>query len=171
MVGLRDTSCGNSRGKIVAVVVGVELHVANLVEAVGLRRGRTYLLLALAVGMFGYGIYASLVKLRPLDEECVRLGAGSAVARRFEIAEWLASESRTNGLLMEVEATKGFEDSMRQVSEGKLDAALVSSGLQVLVARMCNCWRGSMWRRCIFWCDASWRSRGCRWSRRRRGGG
>ena len=102
-----------------------------LLKPLGLRRGRTYFLIALAVGSIGYGIYASLVKLRPVEEESVRLGAGSAVARRFQIAECLASESRTNGLLMEVVATKGFEDSMRQVSEGKLDAAMVSSGLQI----------------------------------------
>jgi TRAP-type uncharacterized transport system substrate-binding protein len=59
------------------------------------------------------------------------MGAGSAVARRFQIVESFASEARRRDLFVEVVATKGFEDSIRQVSGGKLDLAAVSSGLEI----------------------------------------
>lgn len=94
-----------------------------------LRRGRAILLALLAVLFLGWGTHRLIILLRRPDDSHVRLAAGSVVARRFQIAECLAGEARRRGLEVDVVATKGFEDSVRQVSQGQLDLAAVSSGL------------------------------------------
>lgn len=83
-----------------------------------------------AVTCFGWGLYATFDALR--GEQCVfvRLGAGSAVARRFQILESLAHEARGRDVFVEAISTNGFEDSIHQVAEGNLDLAAVSSGLK-----------------------------------------
>ena len=142
-----------------------------LLKSLGLRRGRTYLLVALAVGSIGYGIYASLREVATGRGTDGAVGGGVGGARRFQIAECLASESRTNGLLMDVVATKGFEDSMRQVSEGKLDAAMVSSGLQIYGCENVQLLAGLDVAPLHIVIRANWRRRGCRSPRRPRGDG
>ena len=57
-----------------------------------LRRGRTYLLIVLAMACLGWGLYSLVEFMRPAELKRVRLGAGSAVARRFQIAQCLADE-------------------------------------------------------------------------------
>jgi TRAP-type uncharacterized transport system substrate-binding protein len=96
-----------------------------------LNHGRAYVLGLLAVMLMGWGLYSAVDVLRPPVSEHVRLAAGSSVARRYQIAETLAVEARRRDLLVEVVPTKGFEDSVRQVSNGKLDLAMVSSGLEI----------------------------------------
>jgi TRAP-type uncharacterized transport system substrate-binding protein len=96
-----------------------------------LRFGRAYIFVLAAVAFIGWGIYsASKVFLPPKDVH-VRMGAGSSVARRFQSVKTLVSEARRRELFVEVVATKGFEDSIRQLSRGKLDLAVVSSGLEI----------------------------------------
>jgi TRAP-type uncharacterized transport system substrate-binding protein len=58
------------------------------------------------------------------------MAAGSAVARRFQIAETLADEARRHDLFIDVAATNGFQDSVHQLEGGTADLALVSTGLQ-----------------------------------------
>lgn len=94
-----------------------------------LRRGRTYLLILLAVACIAWGLYSAVDNFRPADSNHVRLAGGSAVERRFQIAECLAGEACSSGLEVEVVPTKGFTDAIKQVSEHKLEAAVVSSGL------------------------------------------
>jgi TRAP-type uncharacterized transport system substrate-binding protein len=95
------------------------------------RRGRTYLLIVLAVACIAWGLYASIDNFRPTETNHVRLAGGSAVERRFQIAECLAGEARACGLDMEAVPTKSFADAIKQVSKHRLDAAVVSSGLQI----------------------------------------
>jgi TRAP-type uncharacterized transport system substrate-binding protein len=94
------------------------------------RHGRTYLLIVLAAACIAWGLYASIDDVRPADQTHVRLAGGSAVERRFQIAECLAGEAHACGLDVDVVPTKGFTDAIEQVSQRKLDAAVVSSGLQ-----------------------------------------
>ena len=84
-----------------------------------------------AVACICWGVYAAIDASRPPASVHVRLAAGSSVGRRFQIVETFASEARRRDLFVEVAATKGFEDSIRQLSEGKLDLAAVSSGLEI----------------------------------------
>ncbi len=107
-----------------------QFNLLNLKHA-KFRRGRTIFLVLLAVGCVSWGIYALIQELRPPDAMKLRLAAGANVARRFEIAQCLAGEARRRGLELEVVATSGFEESMQQVSEGKLDVAAVCSGIQI----------------------------------------
>ena len=55
---------------------------------------------------------------------------------------------------------------MRQVSEGKLDAAMVSSGLQIYGCENVQLLAGLDVALCISWCGASWSRRDCRLPRR-----
>src|SRR5262245_61635265 len=93
--------------------------------------GRAYVFALVAVAFLGWGLYATTDALLPPKSIHVRMGAGSSVARRFQIAETFASEARRRDLFADVVATKGFEDSIRQISDGKLDVAMVSTGLQI----------------------------------------
>jgi TRAP-type uncharacterized transport system substrate-binding protein len=96
-----------------------------------LKYGRAYIFALAAVACFGWGLYAASSVFRPPLDVHVRLGAGSAVARRFQIVESFVSEARKRNLFIEVVATTGFEDSIRQLAAGKLDIAGVSSGLEI----------------------------------------
>jgi TRAP-type uncharacterized transport system substrate-binding protein len=96
-----------------------------------LNYGRAYVFGLVAVAFIGWGLYAAIEALRPVSSVRVRLAAGSSVVRRFQIAETLATDSRSRDLYVEVVPTKGFEDSIRQVANGKQDLAMVSSGLEV----------------------------------------
>jgi TRAP-type uncharacterized transport system substrate-binding protein len=95
------------------------------------RSGRAYVLGLIALAFTAWGLYAAFNALRPRPNMHVRLAAGSSVARRFQFAETFATETRKRDLYVDVVATNGFEDSIRQVAEGKADLALVSSGLEV----------------------------------------
>jgi hypothetical protein len=96
-----------------------------------LSHGRAYVFALVAVAFVGWGLYAATDALLPPKSVHVRMGAGSSVARRFQIAETLAREARRRDLFADVIATKGFEDSICQISDGKLDVAVVSTGLQI----------------------------------------
>ena len=96
-----------------------------------LNYGRAYVFGLVAVAFIGWGLYAAIEALRPLSNVHVRLAAGSSVARRFQIAETLATDARSRDLYVEVVPTNGFEDSIRQVANGKQDLAMVSSGLEI----------------------------------------
>src|SRR5262245_9766268 len=93
--------------------------------------GRAYLFGLVALAFIGWGLYAAITILRPPVDLHVRLAAGSSAARRFQIAETFASEARRHDLFAEVVATKGFEDSIRQIASGNADLAIVSTGLQI----------------------------------------
>ena len=95
------------------------------------RYGRASIFVVLAVACIGWGLYAAIDAIRPPASVHLRLAAGSSVARRFQIVKTFASEARQRDLFVEVVATTGFEDSIRQLSEGKLDLAAVSSGLEI----------------------------------------
>src|SRR6185295_16559334 len=83
------------------------------------------------LALLGWGICATADVLLPARSLHVRMGAASAAARRFQIAETLANDARKHQLLVDVVATEGFEDSIHKVSAGELDVALVSTGLKV----------------------------------------
>ena len=96
-----------------------------------LNYGRAYVFGLVAVAFIGWGLYAAIDALRPLSSVHVRLAAGSSVVRWFQIAETLATDARSRDLYVEVVPTNGFEDSIRQVANGKQDLAMVSSGLEI----------------------------------------
>jgi TRAP-type uncharacterized transport system substrate-binding protein len=96
-----------------------------------LRFGRAYIFALAAVAFMGWGLYSASKALRPPEDMHVRMGAGSAVARRVHIVESFATEARKRDLFIEAVSTKGFEDSIRQLAAGKLDIAGVSSGLEI----------------------------------------
>lgn len=96
-----------------------------------IKHGRAYLFAVVAVALIGWGLYASIDALRTPSSFHLRLAAGSSVARRFQVAEALASEGRKRDVYIEVIPTAGFEDSIRQVASGQLDLALVSAGLEI----------------------------------------
>lgn len=98
---------------------------------VNLRFGRAYVYGLVAMAFLGWGLYAAFDALRPPTDVHVRLAAGSPATRRFQMAETLATEGRKRDLFVEVLATKGFEESVRDIVDGKADLALVSSGLEV----------------------------------------
>ena len=100
-----------------------------MLRASALKFGRVSGFALLATACIGWGLYAAFDALRPPVSMQVRLGAGSTVARRFRFAETFAAEARKQDLYAEVVATEGFEDSIRQVANGQLDLAMVSSGL------------------------------------------
>ena len=123
------------------------------------RRGRAYLFVIFAVACISWGLYAAIDASRPPASVHVRLAAGSSVARRFQIVETFASEARRRDLFVEVAATKGFEDSIRQLSEGKLDLAAVSSGLEISECKNVVCWPASIPRHCTSLFDVNWQSK------------
>jgi len=88
-----------------------------------------YALLLVACCCLAWGLYASHAALRPDSNIQIKLAAGEAITRRFEIAGYLAEEARSLGVEAEVVETKSFQDSIQQVIDGKVDMALVSSGL------------------------------------------
>lgn len=96
-----------------------------------LRFGSAYVYALVAMAFIGWGVYATLNAFRPQADVHVRLAAGSSAVRRFQLAESLAIESRKQDLFVEVVATEGFEESVRQFVDGKAELALVSSGLEV----------------------------------------
>lgn len=102
----------------------------KLLKKIDVRRGRTILLMLLAVAGAAWGCYALVDELRIHDPERMRVAAGSAVARRFQIAQYLAKQAGEAGIEMDIVANAGFEESMRQLADGTVDMALVSSGLE-----------------------------------------
>lgn len=93
--------------------------------------GRASVLGLVALAFIAWGLYAAVNALRPRENVLVRLAAGPTVARRFQVAESFAAEARTIDLYVEPVPTAGFEDSIRQVANGQLDLAFVSSGLKI----------------------------------------
>lgn len=100
-------------------------------KVTSLKYGRAYVFGVVAIACLGWGVYSTLKALRPPESLQVRLAAGPTMTRRFQIAEALTSEARRHDLHIELVPTAGFEDSVRQVTHGELDLALVSSGLEM----------------------------------------
>lgn len=95
------------------------------------RRGRAYLLMLLAVASIAWAAYLAIEAYHadaPID---LRLAAGSSVERRYQIAEYLATEARDENLQIELVETEGYSDAIAQLNAGQVDAAIVSSGIKV----------------------------------------
>ncbi|MGD9634529.1 MAG: hypothetical protein AB7G28_20255 [Pirellulales bacterium] len=95
-----------------------------------LKYGRAYLLGLIAVVCLGWALYSAVHTLVPPQSVELRLAAGSAVTRRFQIAETFANEARHHDVFIDVAATGGFEDSIHQLADGTADLAIVSTGLE-----------------------------------------
>jgi hypothetical protein len=95
------------------------------------RRGRALLLMAMAVGCLGWAAYSLVQSYRPPTIEHVRLGAGTVVERRYQVAEYLAAAASDSGLEVELVSTYGSKDALTKLAAGTIDVALLSSGLRV----------------------------------------
>ena len=73
-----------------------------------LRPGRAILFVVAAVACIGWGLFSLVGELWPESTVPLKLGAGSAAVRRFQIAENFVVEATRNGLPMVVLPTKGF---------------------------------------------------------------
>ena len=93
------------------------------------RRGRAYLLLLIALGSLGWGIYTLIQATRPTAVAKVRLGGGAVTERRFQRAHYLADEATSDKVQISLVPTKGFDDSIARLASGELDAAIVSLGI------------------------------------------
>lgn len=82
-----------------------------------------------ALGMFGLVLLAQvLVNMQPSE---LRMSAGPAGTRRHAVAEYLGQQARHHNLSITLEPNAGSEHCLEQLKTGKLDAALVSSGVVV----------------------------------------
>jgi TRAP-type uncharacterized transport system substrate-binding protein len=61
----------------------------------------------------------------------LKVGAGPAGTRRYEVAQRLAKETARRGVLLQLETNAGTEACLEALRAGTLDAALVSSGVVV----------------------------------------
>lgn len=61
----------------------------------------------------------------------LRLSAGPTATRRHKVAEYLAQQAAHHALSIQLVDSPGSEDCLEQIAAGKLDAAIVSSGVKI----------------------------------------
>lgn len=89
-------------------------------------RSRVFLALALLAGAAAVLFFVFRPSKRTI---ALSISAGSAHERRHRLAEILAEQAESRQLRLDLRQTQGSLDALQQVSEGRLDAALVQGGL------------------------------------------
>jgi len=96
-----------------------------------IRQGLAWVLLLVLLSFAGHYVYEVLPQHYSL-----KITGGDILGNRHYLASALRDEVATTGLLLDVLPTKGSQEALALVSEGKLDLALIQGGLDLPFARV-----------------------------------
>ena len=92
---------------------------------------RRVLLIGCCLGFAALGLWLAAPLLLEHKTPVLRMSAGPEATRRHQVAAYFAREAARNGVVLRMEANTETEASLEAMKAGKLDLAIVSSGVVV----------------------------------------
>lgn len=104
---------------------------SKIQKSTKIRRILAIILVVALLGVTVYFVYGLLPKKYTLT-----ISGGGILTNRHHLARVLQTEAVKSGLTLEIEPISGSMDTLKAVSEGKLDLALVQGGLETKMSKV-----------------------------------